>query len=1071
MVEVEVWRVVEDSGRGWREKRQLLYMMWWIVVLGVTNWPIYSAYSNSIFFSHQDANRVLKVHKRANSFLEEMKPGSLERECIEERCDLEEANEIFETKEDTLNFWSKYFDGDQCNPNECVNAVCKDGIGKFDCICNEGWEGKFCAYEIAYNNCSLNNGGCMHFCRDSVDDKPRSCSCAAGYQLQDDYRSCKPFVNFPCGQHKIIDYDYSARLTGAKKGRKGDSPWQALLIQSKRFFCGGVLIHPYWILSAAHCFKDSFRNAKYYVRLGEYDRRTLEDTEQQISVSKVITHPKYDRDTVDNDIALLRLSQPAVYNKYVLPICLPSQGLAQTNLTVEGTETIVTGWGSQDQTARNRTQILSYIQVPIVSQENCSKVMNLKVTNNMLCAGMLGDYQDACYGDSGGPMVTRFGDTWFLVGLVSWGEECGRLDNFGVYTKVHLYHNWIDQEIEKYETETQKINQSGMPEQLLYIKVQVQSPMDSATQGQLQSLKTDGTLSNKELVIYKDAYPKALKSTVSVKNHCDEDPIQFSMQNKMSRIIYVTLFLLTTSSCYKVFIQKDKAHHVLRKRANHFLEEILPGNLERECYEETCSREEAREIFKSLEKTAEFWYHYKDLSPCKENPCLNKGICQQYHYTYTCLCPPRFAGRHCENVRHECWYNNGGCWQYCTDTPRSLSVICSCAQGYTLEEDGKRCEKAAQFPCGLPISSSRSLLDELDLEKDSEANFTVSTSSQPSSQPSSTTLPPPSGFNLSIALFQSNETTLTQATAKPPLDMSAQQPTGMWNDSKTDELTGNHSSHTGSAANISYIKNTNRDHEDFENLLEDEKARIVGGALCELGQCPWQVLIRTNRGVDFCGGTLISQRWVVSAAHCFEDVVPHHVTIGDYDKHLRDRDEQKIAVVQVFSHPYYIAEHYDHDIALLYLRSPAIFSEYSRPVCLPNPGLGRLLTQEGMIGQVSGWGATRHQGRFSRFLLKVHLPVISQETCMASTRNVLTGNMFCAGYNVEAKDACKGDSGGPFVVLYRSTWYLVGVVSWGEGCALEGKYGVYTRVSNYISWIKDTIIDTEGYDEPVSNTL
>ncbi|KAM9316469.1 vitamin K-dependent protein C, partial [Gastrophryne carolinensis] len=414
-----------------------------------------------VFFSHQDANRVLKVNKRANSFLEEMKPGSLERECYEEKCDLEEANEIFETREETLNFWSKYFDGDQCLSNLCVHASCKDGIASFECICKEGWEGKLCDYEVTNYNCSVNNGGCAHFCLAPVNSTSRTCSCATGYKLEDDHQSCKPAGEFPCGRSKIIDYNYSARLTGAKKGRKGDSPWQALLMydkqtdtdQVKRFFCGGVLFHPYWVLTAAHCFTMTPNSARYYVRLGEYDRQILEDTEQQISVIKVILHPKFKAKTINNDIALVRLKRPAVYDKYVLPICLPNVGLAERNLTVEGTDTIITGWGRQDPTHRNTTQILSYIQVPIVSKENCSKVMQGHVTDKMLCAGRLGDNQDACRGDSGGPMVTRYRNTWFLVGLVSWGEDCGRLDNFGVYTKVHRYLEWIRHEMANYERE------------------------------------------------------------------------------------------------------------------------------------------------------------------------------------------------------------------------------------------------------------------------------------------------------------------------------------------------------------------------------------------------------------------------------------------------------------------------------------------------------------------------------------------------------------------------------------------------------------------------------------------
>ncbi|XP_018418979.1 PREDICTED: coagulation factor VII-like [Nanorana parkeri] len=518
----------------------------------------------------------------------------------------------------------------------------------------------------------------------------------------------------------------------------------------------------------------------------------------------------------------------------------------------------------------------------------------------------------------------------------------------------------------------------------------------------------------------------------------------------------------------RVFIEKEKAHHVLRKRANKFLEEILPGNLERECYEETCSREEAREVFKSQEKTAEFWYHYKDLSPCKENPCQNGAICQQYHYTYTCLCPPLYAGIHCENVRQECWYRNGGCWQYCTDTPRALSVTCSCANGYTLEENGQKCAPAVKFPCGLAVGSSRSLLD-LGEESDelSNTNYNITTHSLPSTRPTMST---PRSSNESLALSHSNETAWAQTMENISATMPTQHSREIGNGTKSYKSIDDYGPINDSATNMNHTNGTDNGH-GYTESREDEHARIVGGMLCELGQCPWQVLIRTRRGVDFCGGSLISERWVLSAAHCFEDIVPHHITIGDYDKNLRDRDEQKITVLQVFSHPYYLGEHYDHDIALLYLQSRAVFSEYSRPICLPSPSLGRLLTQEGAVGQVSGWGSTRYLGRASRFLLKVQLPVVSQETCMATTEKVLTGNMFCAGYNIETKDACKGDSGGPFAVLYRNTWYLVGVVSWGEGCAAEGKYGVYTRVSSYISWIKDTIFETEGFEESLVQTL
>ncbi|NXN53939.1 FA7 factor, partial [Rynchops niger] len=393
------------------------------------------------------------------------------------------------------------------------------------------------------------------------------------------------------------------------------------------------------------------------------------------------------------------------------------------------------------------------------------------------------------------------------------------------------------------------------------------------------------------------------------------------------------------------FMRRDEAHEVLKvhKRANYFLEEIRPGNLERECNEEKCSFEEAKEIFHSQEKTMEFWFNYKGLNPCSTNPCKNGGVCKIRHYNYFCICPPRFGGDNCEKgcvstaEELECWYKNGGCWQYCRDGS-ARRAACSCARGYSLQEDGKSC---------LPA--------------------------------------------------------------------------------------------------------------DVSSTLEQNGAKITGGMLCHRGHCPWQVLIRNSRDIGFCGGSLISSRWVVTAAHCLDLVRPHHVTVGDFDKYQREFKEQKIGVERSWTHPHYDSDDYNSDIALLYLSSDVIFNEYALPICLPSPGLAALLGEEGRVGMVSGWGATHDRGSTLRFLMKVQLPIVAMETCQRETDRLVTDNMFCAGYRAEAADACKGDSGGPFTVSYHNTWFLLGIVSWGEGCAEEGKYGVYTRVSNYLPWIKEVV--------------
>ncbi|CAB1347444.1 unnamed protein product [Coregonus sp. 'balchen'] len=122
------------------------------------------------------------------------------------------------------------------------------------------------------------------------------------------------------------------------------------------------------------------------------------------------------------------------------------------------------------------------------------------------------------------------------------------------------------------------------------------------------------------------------------------------------------------------------------------------------------------------------------------------------------------------------------------------------------------------------------------------------------------------------------------------------------------------------------------------------------------------------------------------------------------------------------------------------------------PACLPNGQLARHLQREDVRGMVTGWGTTQYLGCYSRFLRKVALPVVDQQKCIRSTEQVIT-DMFCTGYLEASLDACSGDSGGPFVVNYRGTWFLTGVVSWGEKCAAKGKYGIYTRLVNYLHWI------------------
>ncbi|XP_041850159.1 coagulation factor VII [Melanotaenia boesemani] len=463
-----------------------------------------------------------------------------------------------------------------------------------------------------------------------------------------------------------------------------------------------------------------------------------------------------------------------------------------------------------------------------------------------------------------------------------------------------------------------------------------------------------------------------------------------------------------------VFLDHPAATQMLhsstrRRRANSILEEILPGNLERECYEETCSQEEAAEIFQNHEKTMEFWYRYTNLNSCHANPCLNGGICSLDQGDFMCLCPPQYHGKTCNSVVVECRYRNGGCLQYCRDLAGGAGVQCGCADGFRLESDGKSCSPTVAFPCGrqqmVALYHGRSLWGSPDVNATMETETMMDT-------------------NMTHSLV-------------PELNI-----TEKWDEAKT-------------------VKATSA--ETSGNQTEVEEAarvgftpRIVGGHLERRGGSPWQVLIHRSDGFGFCGGTLVSDRWVVSAAHCFEESADY-VTIGDLDKQRPDPGEQLIKIQEVILHPHFHSFTFDSDIALLYLTQPVLRGPTAAPACLPDAHLSKYLLKDENRGVVSGWGATEHLGLSSRFLKKVTLPVVSYQACTTTIEQVITDNMFCAGYLDMSLDACSGDSGGPFVVHYRGTWFLTGVVSWGEGCAALGKLGVYTRLGNFLNWIRENM--------------
>ncbi|XP_018533858.1 serine protease 33 [Lates calcarifer] len=248
--------------------------------------------------------------------------------------------------------------------------------------------------------------------------------------------------------------------------------------------------------------------------------------------------------------------------------------------------------------------------------------------------------------------------------------------------------------------------------------------------------------------------------------------------------------------------------------------------------------------------------------------------------------------------------------------------------------------------------------------------------------------------------------------------------------------------------------------------------RIVGGMDAADGHWPWQVDVQRGTDGHICGGSIITENWILSAAHCFpnpSDVSSYIIYAGRYQLNGFNQHQSSHRVSQVVIPYGYVEPHSGMDLALVQLSSPVTWSDHVRPVCLPASGT---LFPSGMLCTVTGWGNIRDDVPLQGVgtLQEVQVPIVSQSSCQEMYQTNPTEqvdilyDMICAGYQEGGKDSCQGDSGGPLVCqMVNGTWVQAGVVSFGLGCAHTNRPGVYTRLTSYSSFISDTIPEIRLY--------
>lgn len=241
-----------------------------------------------------------------------------------------------------------------------------------------------------------------------------------------------------CGTQPL-EKKSSLKIVGGTQAPTGYWGWQVVIYYDGFFTCGGSLINSQWILTAAHCVSGKLSNpSKFTLGLGVSDRSVPDNWSVFKNGVKIIMHENYSPETMENDIALIKLDSPVEYSDYIVPVCIPVDSSSYANL-----EAIATGFGLTSENGQTSRYLLQ-VNLKWLTDEICEKKANTgsaNFKNVCICAGETGGNKDTCQGDSGGPLVVLENSKYMLGGITSWGEGCM---NGGVYARVSYYYSWIN---------------------------------------------------------------------------------------------------------------------------------------------------------------------------------------------------------------------------------------------------------------------------------------------------------------------------------------------------------------------------------------------------------------------------------------------------------------------------------------------------------------------------------------------------------------------------------------------------------------------------------------------------
>ncbi|KAK2884826.1 hypothetical protein Q8A73_021300 [Channa argus] len=797
--------------------------------------------------------------------------------------------------------------------------------------------------------------------------------------------------------------------------------------------------------------------------LGRQNQQGSNPHERSTNVSEIVLHPKFDSRTYDNDIALVKLSSPVTFTDYIRPVCLAASG----SVFNRGTASWVTGWGNvKEGEPLPSPQALQEVEVPVVGNKKCNCLFGgATVTDNMICAGVLAGGKDSCQGDSGGPMVTKKGSVWVQSGIVSFGFGCARPNLPGVYSRVSRYQSWIKSHVRTHKpgfvlfiprglaidmftcpslpppltstttaiatngTAAATTNGTEGPDTTTYSGSNTTTPTFAMSSAKCQKIQISHmqalcgtTIVNTKIVGGEDASPGQWPWQVSLQifggHVCGGSLINREWVMTAAHCIFITDMSGWQVSLGRQSLQGTNSHEV-----SIAIERVIvhPN------YESSTNNNDIALLKLSLPVT--FTDYIRPVCLAASGSVFNSGTASwvtgwgDVKEGESLQCPqtlqevkvPVVGNRQCDSLY-------GG--STVTDNMICAGVVAGGKDSCLGDAGGPMVIKKSSvwvqsglvsfgFGCALPnlpgvysrVSRYQSWINShinsdkpgfvLFNSKELDVDITYT----------SLSLPPPLITSTATTTIKPATTVTSSGSLSKMIDpTSAMLKSVCGNAPKTSTVVGDSGVFTG-------------------------------------GMWPWMVSLHKN-GNYTCGGTLISENVVLTAAQCISDLNPNalewRVLLAKGHIKCSEAFALCLGVVNIT-----VSKMTGFNVALLKLAKPVSYTDYIQPVCVDMDDARSIPI--GSQCWVVGWGSTVADDAGSGLRDLV--------TQVANCGNVSDIENICTN----TIPLQQGDLGGPLLCRLQSSWFQVATVSASDKKSALADVQVFVKTSRFRSFIKETV--------------